>query len=160
MSNVIEFLLVGRTPLGSAVRGVTRLSTKARSGDAPAVSEEPKLKPTYLEELSDELLDTLCDLAAVLPKAELELALERPRTRELLAFDEMNDAVKQAIINNGGEVSACGWCKDKWGLSWQITPREIFHVPSMLSGRGHPPMAARVRSRRSSPCAAMPVAHT
>lgn len=27
-----------------------------------------------------------------------------------------------AIINNGGEASMCGWCKDKWGLSWQITP--------------------------------------
>lgn len=27
-----------------------------------------------------------------------------------------------AIVNNGGEESACGWCKDKWGLSWQITP--------------------------------------
>jgi predicted 3-demethylubiquinone-9 3-methyltransferase (glyoxalase superfamily) len=27
-----------------------------------------------------------------------------------------------AIIGNGGEESACGWCKDKWGLSWQITP--------------------------------------
>ena len=27
-----------------------------------------------------------------------------------------------AIVGNGGEASACGWCKDKWGLSWQITP--------------------------------------
>ena len=27
-----------------------------------------------------------------------------------------------AIIGNGGQESACGWCKDKWGLSWQITP--------------------------------------
>jgi predicted 3-demethylubiquinone-9 3-methyltransferase (glyoxalase superfamily) len=27
-----------------------------------------------------------------------------------------------AIVGNGGEESACGWCKDKWGLSWQITP--------------------------------------
>ena len=27
-----------------------------------------------------------------------------------------------AIVNNGGEESMCGWCKDKWGLSWQITP--------------------------------------
>jgi predicted 3-demethylubiquinone-9 3-methyltransferase (glyoxalase superfamily) len=27
-----------------------------------------------------------------------------------------------AIIGNGGEESACGWCKDKWGISWQITP--------------------------------------
>jgi 2-polyprenyl-6-hydroxyphenyl methylase/3-demethylubiquinone-9 3-methyltransferase len=27
-----------------------------------------------------------------------------------------------AIVNNGGQESACGWCKDKWGVSWQITP--------------------------------------
>jgi 2-polyprenyl-6-hydroxyphenyl methylase/3-demethylubiquinone-9 3-methyltransferase len=26
---------------------------------------------------------------------------------------------------NGGQESACGWCKDKWGLSWQITPRAL-----------------------------------
>ena len=30
-----------------------------------------------------------------------------------------------AIIGNGGQPSACGWCKDKWGLSWQITPRAL-----------------------------------
>ncbi len=32
------------------------------------------------------------------------------------------DRYWNAIIGNGGEASACGWCKDKWGLSWQITP--------------------------------------
>ncbi|WP_240914227.1 VOC family protein [Microbulbifer sp. SH-1] len=32
------------------------------------------------------------------------------------------DRYWDAIINNGGEESACGWCKDKWGISWQITP--------------------------------------
>ncbi|HWV15762.1 MAG TPA: VOC family protein [Cellvibrio sp.] len=32
------------------------------------------------------------------------------------------DRYWNAIVDNGGEVSACGWCKDKWGLSWQITP--------------------------------------
>ncbi|MDN5843085.1 MAG: VOC family protein [Alcaligenaceae bacterium] len=30
-----------------------------------------------------------------------------------------------AIIDNGGQESDCGWCKDKWGLSWQITPRVL-----------------------------------
>jgi 2-polyprenyl-6-hydroxyphenyl methylase/3-demethylubiquinone-9 3-methyltransferase len=30
-----------------------------------------------------------------------------------------------AIIDNGGQASECGWCKDKWGLSWQITPRAL-----------------------------------
>src|SRR6187401_2700451 len=33
------------------------------------------------------------------------------------------DRYWNAIVGNGGEESMCGWCKDKWGLSWQITPR-------------------------------------
>lgn len=36
------------------------------------------------------------------------------------------DRYWNAIINNGGVESACGWCKDKWGLSWQITPRALL----------------------------------
>jgi 2-polyprenyl-6-hydroxyphenyl methylase/3-demethylubiquinone-9 3-methyltransferase len=32
------------------------------------------------------------------------------------------DRYWNAIIKNGGQESACGWCKDKWGVSWQITP--------------------------------------
>ena len=35
------------------------------------------------------------------------------------------DRYWNAIVGNGGEESACGWCKDKWGLSWQITPRVL-----------------------------------
>ena len=35
------------------------------------------------------------------------------------------DRLWEAIIGNGGQASACGWCKDKWGLSWQITPRAL-----------------------------------
>ncbi|MBG9390643.1 VOC family protein [Caenimonas aquaedulcis] len=35
------------------------------------------------------------------------------------------DRLWNAIIGNGGEASQCGWCKDKWGLSWQITPRAL-----------------------------------
>ncbi len=38
---------------------------------------------------------------------------------------EETDRYWNAIIANGGEASACGWCKDKWGLSWQITPRAL-----------------------------------
>ena len=36
------------------------------------------------------------------------------------------DRLWNAIVGNGGEESACGWCKDKWGLSWQITPRILI----------------------------------
>jgi len=35
------------------------------------------------------------------------------------------DRYWNAIVENGGAESACGWCKDKWGLSWQITPRAL-----------------------------------
>ncbi len=35
------------------------------------------------------------------------------------------DRYWNAIVENGGEASACGWCKDKWGISWQITPRVL-----------------------------------
>jgi predicted 3-demethylubiquinone-9 3-methyltransferase (glyoxalase superfamily) len=35
------------------------------------------------------------------------------------------DRLWNAIVRSGGQESACGWCKDKWGLSWQITPRAL-----------------------------------
>ncbi len=36
------------------------------------------------------------------------------------------DRLWNAIVGNGGQESECGWCKDKWGLSWQITPRALI----------------------------------
>jgi predicted 3-demethylubiquinone-9 3-methyltransferase (glyoxalase superfamily) len=45
------------------------------------------------------------------------------------------DRYWNAIVRNGGQESACGWCKDKWGVSWQITPRvltEAFKNPDRL----------------------------
>ena len=38
---------------------------------------------------------------------------------------EETDRYWKAIVSNGGQESACGWCKDRWGLSWQITPRTL-----------------------------------
>jgi predicted 3-demethylubiquinone-9 3-methyltransferase (glyoxalase superfamily) len=38
------------------------------------------------------------------------------------------DRYWNAIVGNGGAESACGWCKDKWGLSWQITPRALMEA--------------------------------
>ena len=35
------------------------------------------------------------------------------------------DRLWNAIVTNGGQASVCGWCKDKWGVSWQITPRVL-----------------------------------
>ena len=39
---------------------------------------------------------------------------------------EETDRYWNAIIQNGGAESACGWCKDRWGFSWQITPRVLL----------------------------------
>ena len=38
------------------------------------------------------------------------------------------DRYWDAITKNGGEESACGWCRDKWGFSWQITPRVLLEA--------------------------------
>lgn len=39
---------------------------------------------------------------------------------------EETDRLWNAIVRNGGQESACGWCKDRWGVSWQITPRVLI----------------------------------
>ena len=39
---------------------------------------------------------------------------------------EETDRYWNAIVGNGGQESACGWCKDRWGHSWQITPRILM----------------------------------
>lgn len=38
------------------------------------------------------------------------------------------DRLWNAIVDNGGQASACGWCKDKWGVSWQISPRVLIEA--------------------------------
>jgi predicted 3-demethylubiquinone-9 3-methyltransferase (glyoxalase superfamily) len=45
----------------------------------------------------------------------------------VIATDDQaeTDRYWNAIVGNGGAESACGWCKDKWGISWQITPRVL-----------------------------------
>ncbi len=41
---------------------------------------------------------------------------------------EETDRYWNAIVGNGGMESACGWCRDKWGISWQITPRILMEA--------------------------------
>ena len=41
---------------------------------------------------------------------------------------EETDRYWNAIVDNGGTESACGWCKDRWGFSWQITPRRLMEL--------------------------------
>ena len=49
------------------------------------------------------------------------------------------DRYWNAIVGNGGQESACGWCKDRWGISWQITPF------ALTQGLGDPDPATRKR---------------
>jgi predicted 3-demethylubiquinone-9 3-methyltransferase (glyoxalase superfamily) len=53
---------------------------------------------------------------------------------------EETDRYWNAIVENGGAESACGWCKDRWGFSWQITPRVL------LESMDHPDRAAAKRA--------------
>ena len=59
------------------------------------------------------------------------------------------DRYWDAIINNGGQASACGWCKDKWGLSWQITPvalsRAVAHADPAAAKRAFNAMMSMVK---------------
>ncbi|RKI15661.1 VOC family protein [Corallococcus sp. AB030] len=52
---------------------------------------------------------------------------------------EETDRYWKAIVGNGGQESQCGWCKDKWGISWQITPA------ALTDGMSDPDPAARKR---------------
>jgi predicted 3-demethylubiquinone-9 3-methyltransferase (glyoxalase superfamily) len=47
---------------------------------------------------------------------------------------EETDRYWDAIVGNGGEESACGWCKDRWGFSWQITPRVLLEATTSSDG--------------------------
>ncbi len=52
---------------------------------------------------------------------------------------EETDRYWNAIVGNGGQESQCGWCKDKWGVSWQITPRILAEAMD-----GEPRRAKRI----------------
>jgi predicted 3-demethylubiquinone-9 3-methyltransferase (glyoxalase superfamily) len=53
---------------------------------------------------------------------------------------EETDRYWNAIVGNGGAESDCGWCKDRWGFSWQITPRVLLEATT------HPDKAAAKRA--------------
>ena len=56
------------------------------------------------------------------------------RPNEAVSFMEATESQEEtdrywdAIIGNGGSESACGWCRDRWGFSWQITPRRLLDL--------------------------------
>jgi predicted 3-demethylubiquinone-9 3-methyltransferase (glyoxalase superfamily) len=47
---------------------------------------------------------------------------------------EETDRYWNAIVGNGGKESACGWCKDRWGYSWQITPQLLLDLTTSSDG--------------------------
>lgn len=53
---------------------------------------------------------------------------------------EETDRYWNAIVGHGGQESACGWCKDRWGISWQITPVQLTRATT------HPDRAAAMRA--------------
>ena len=52
---------------------------------------------------------------------------------------EETDKFWNAIVGNGGQESQCGWCKDKWGVNWQVTPKRlielVFDNPDPAAGK-------------------------
>ena len=61
---------------------------------------------------------------------------------------EETDGYWDAITKNGGEESMCGWCKDKWGFSWQITPRRLLELTSESGERGKRAFQAMMTMRK------------
>ena len=58
------------------------------------------------------------------------------------------DRYWDAIVGNGGQESDCGWCKDRWGLSWQITPRTLTEAMRAGGDEAGRAFAAMMTMRR------------
>ena len=62
------------------------------------------------------------------------MAGRRSSTARAFSFQVLTDTQEEtdrfwnAIVGNAGQESACGWCKDRWGISWQITPRTLMEA--------------------------------
>jgi predicted 3-demethylubiquinone-9 3-methyltransferase (glyoxalase superfamily) len=61
---------------------------------------------------------------------------------------EETDRYWNAIVGNGGQESACGWCKDKWGISWQITPRVLTEALAMGGDEAKRAFAAMMEMKK------------
>ncbi|MEZ5669369.1 MAG: VOC family protein [Alphaproteobacteria bacterium] len=58
------------------------------------------------------------------------------------------DRYWNAIVGNGGQESACGWCKDRWGVSWQITPRVLTEAIAAGGAEAGRAFAAMMEMRK------------
>ncbi|MGB8291389.1 VOC family protein [Rhizobium ruizarguesonis] len=61
---------------------------------------------------------------------------------------EETDRYWNAIVGNAGQESECGWCKDKWGVSWQITPRVLSEALSAGGGQAKRAFDAMMTMRK------------
>ena len=61
---------------------------------------------------------------------------------------EETDRYWDAITGNGGQESACGWCKDRWGFSWQITPRVLMDAFNQGGDAGRRAFAAMMQMQK------------
>ena len=61
---------------------------------------------------------------------------------------EETDRYWDAIVGNGGQESMCGWCKDKWGVSWQITPRTLTEAMAAGGDEAKRAFAAMMEMRK------------
>ena len=63
---------------------------------------------------------------------------------------EETDRYWNAIVGNGGQESQCGWCKDRWGLSWQITPRVLLDAMAAGGAEAKRAFEAMIRELKLS----------
>lgn len=61
---------------------------------------------------------------------------------------EETDRYWDAIVGNGGAESMCGWCKDKWGLNWQITPRTLTEAMAAGGAEAKRAFAVMMKMRK------------
>ena len=64
------------------------------------------------------------------------------------ANQKETDRYWNAIVGNGGEESQCGWCKDKWGLNWQITPRALTQAMAVGGDQAKRAFAAMMTMKK------------
>ena len=85
-------------------------------GDYPSGTEGDVLTVTL----------TICDIPYMLLNGGSEFTPDEAYSLQIHTdSQEETDRLWDAIVADGGQESACGWCKDKWGVSWQITPRVL-----------------------------------
>jgi predicted 3-demethylubiquinone-9 3-methyltransferase (glyoxalase superfamily) len=68
---------------------------------------------------------------------------------QIATYDqEETDRYWNAIVGNGGQESMCGWCTDRWGISWQITPRVLTEALSAGGGEAKRAFEAMMKMKK------------